>query len=324
MTCFRYMIAAASAVAVLAFPVVSAAQSGRDVTKIISPFAAGGGREVLARTFLAEFAAALGDTVIIDNRPGAGGATGTLAVAHAASDGKTLLMTGTNHNVVPASMTPPPYDAIKDFSAVAAIGTGSNVLMSSAQSPFASVAEFLKYAKANPGKLNYASAGIGSASHLTMAYLMGLAGIDMTHIPYKSSGAASTEMMAGRVDVTFVTAAEVKGYAKEARVRMLGISSPKRSKFLPELTPLAEAGIPGFSYESWWGLLAPANTPRPVVLKINAAMEKALRDPAVVERLAKLTVEPSVMKPEEFDAFLKKDTETAKRLLRSASAGLKE
>lgn len=307
-----------------AYPISSMAQSGREVTRVISPFAAGGGREVLARAFISEFAAALGETVIIDNRPGAGGATGSLAVARAAPDGKTLLMTGTNHNVVPASTTPPPYDAIRDFSALAAIGTGSNVLMASAQAPFSTVAEFIRYAKANPGKLNYASAGIGSASHLTMSYLMGLAGIELTHIPYKSSGAASTEMMAGRVDVTFVTAAEVKGFSKEARVRILGISSPKRSKFLPELTPLAEAGIPGFAYESWWGLLGPANMPRPLIARINAAMEKALKDPVVIERLAKLTISPSVMKPDEFEAFLRKDTETAKRLLRSASAGLKE
>ncbi|MFM9970923.1 MAG: tripartite tricarboxylate transporter substrate-binding protein [Burkholderiales bacterium] len=300
------------------------AQSGRDALRVVSPFAAGGGREVLARTFLNEFSAAMGEVVIIDNRPGAGGITGTVHVAKSAPDGKTLLMTGTNHNISPLTTTPPPYDSIKDFAAVATIGTGTNVLMISAAAPFKSTTELLRYARENPGKANYASAGIGSASHLTMSYLMGLAGIDMTHIPYKSSSAAATEMLSGRVDATFVTAAEVLGYLKEPRVRLLGISSPKGSRFLPGIPALAEAGIPGFSYESWWGLLAPAGTSLAVVRRINGAMRKALADPAVIERMAKITIEARSMSPEEFEGFLKKDVETASRLLRAAATHIKE
>jgi tripartite-type tricarboxylate transporter receptor subunit TctC len=317
-------MAGIAAVTTLVIASPATAQSGREVIRIVSPFAAGGGREVLARTFLNEFSAALGEVVIIDNRPGAGGVTGTVHVAQAAPDGKTLLMTATNHNIAPLSTTPPPYDAIRDFAAVATIGTGTNVLMVSAKAPFSSVPEMIKYAKANPGKLNFASAGIGSASHLTMAYFMGLAGIDMTHIPYKSTSSAATEMLAGRVEASFVTASEVLPFLKEPRVRMLGISSPKGSKYLPGIPPLNDAGVPGFSYESWWGLLAPAKTPAAVVQRFNAAMARALSDPAVVERLGKLTIEPRIMKPDEFDAFLKKDVDTARRLLRSAGSNIKE
>ena len=213
---------------------VAWAQSGRDALRVVSPFAAGGGREVLARTFLAEFSAALGETVIIDNRPGAGGITGTVHVARSAPDGKTLLMTGTN------------------------------VLMISALAPFKGTAELLRYAKANPGKINFASAGIGSTSHLTMSCLMGIAGIDMTHIPYKSSSAAATEM------------------------------------------------------------LAPAGTPVAAVRRINGAMRKALGDAAVIERMSKVTIEPRIMSPEKFEGCLRKDVETASRLLRSATTHIKE
>jgi tripartite-type tricarboxylate transporter receptor subunit TctC len=303
---------------------LSLAQSGREAVRLVSPFAAGGGREVLARAFIGEFSAALGEAVIVDNRPGAGGITGTVHVAKSAPDGKTLLMTGTNHNISPLTSSPPAYDAIKDFVPVAAIGTGSNVLMISSSAPFKTTSELISYARANPGKINYASAGIGSASHLTMSYLMGLAGIEMTHIPYKSSTAASTEMLAGRVDVVFITAAEVLGYLKETRLRVLGISSPRGSRYLPGVPPLASSGIPGFSYESWWGLLAPAGTAQAVVRRVNAAMNKALSDPAVVDRMAKLTIEPRVMSPEEFDAFVRRDVETASRLLKSAAAHIKE
>ena len=302
----------------------AAAQVNREVLRIVSPFAAGGGREVLARTFLNEFSAALGETVIIDNRPGAGGVTGTVYVAKAAPDGHTLLLTATNHNVAPLIESPPPYEPTKQFSGVATIGTGANVLMANSQTPFTSVDAFVKYAKANPGTLNFASAGIGSGSHLAMAYLMGLANIDLVHIPYKSTNAAATEMFAGRVQVSFVTAAEVLPLLKEPRVRVLGVSTPQVSRFLPGVPTIAQSGVPGFSYESWWGLLAPAGTPRPVIEKLNAAMGKALTDPAVAERLSKLTIEPRIMKPDEFDEFLRKDVDTARRMLKCASVNIRQ
>lgn len=299
------------------------AQSGRDVMRLVSPFAAGGGREILARTFITELAQELGHPVIVDNRPGAGGNTGTIYVAKATPDGRTLLMTGTNHNIAPLSESPVPY-SVKDFAAVATIGTGSNVLMVSSQLPVKSVQELISHAKAYPGKLNYGSAGTGSASHLTMAYFMGLAGIDMTHIPYKSGNAATTEMLAGRIDATFVTAAEVMGFVNEPRVRVLAVSSPKRVKFLPNIASIAESGVAKFAYESWWGLLAPAATPKAIINRINAAMVKTMQDPAVVERLAKLTIEPRIMTPEQFEAFLRSDIENARRLLRSAGSNIKE
>lgn len=296
----------------------------REVTRIVSPFAAGGAREVMARAFVNEFAAALGENVIVDNRAGAGGVTGSVMVAKAQPSGKTLLMTGTNHNIAPLRAATPPYDAIKSFAPIGSIAIGSNVLMASAAAPFRTVPELIQYAKANPGKLDFASAGPGSASHLTMAYFMGLANIQMTHIPFKSSNASALEMLAGRVQLTFVSAGDVGYFLQDSRVRILGVASPKGSKFLPGVPSLNDAGLPGFSYESWWGMLAPAGTPRPAVQKIHAALGKALSDPAVVERFAKLTIEPRIMSPEAFAGFLVKDLETARRLLQAAGLYMKE
>src|SRR5712691_6139667 len=171
----------------VAFACPAQAQPGGKLMRIVVPFAAGGAREVLARTFYSELGAALGATAIIDNRPGAGGAIGTASVAKAAPDGQTLIFAASSHNVTALLGANPPYDPIKDFAAVANIGMQSYVLMASAAVPAKTVAEFLTYAKANPGKLNYASAGHGSSGHLAMAYFASLAKLDMVHIPFKSS-----------------------------------------------------------------------------------------------------------------------------------------
>ena len=292
------------------------AQVNRDVVRIVSPFAAGGGREVLARTFINEFSAALGETVIIDNRPGAGGVTGTVFAAHAPAEGRVLLMTATNHNIAPLIESPAPYDP-NEFAGVAPIGTGSNVLAVNAQTPFRSVDALIRYAKANPGKLNFSSAGVGASSHLAMAYFLGAAGIELIHVPYKSTNAAAMEMVAGRVQATFITAAEVQPFLKDPRVRILGVASARGSPFLPGVPSIAQS-VPGFSYESWWGLLVPAATPRGMVERLNAAMRKALSTPAVVERIHRLSIEPRTLSPAEFDAFLRADVDTARRMVKAA------
>jgi tripartite-type tricarboxylate transporter receptor subunit TctC len=319
-----WLMMATAGITIAVIPATATAQlTTRNVTRIISPYAAGGGREVLARAFVNEFGAVLGENIIVENRPGAGSVAGTIYASRATPDGKTLLMTGTNHNIAPLRSPKPPYDPIKGFAPVGTIAIGSNVLMASASAPFRTVPEMVAYAKANPGKLDFSSAGQGSASHLTMAYLMGVAGIQMTHIPFKGSSAAAMDMLAGRVQLTFVTAAEVRTYLQDSRVRVLGVASPRGSKFLPGIPSLHDAGLKGFSYESWWGMLAPAGTPAPVVQKLNAALGKALSDPAVVERLAKLTVEPRIMTPKEFTDFLVRDLDTALRLLKTAGLYMK-
>jgi tripartite-type tricarboxylate transporter receptor subunit TctC len=298
------MALAALACSALAAPAM--AQAGGKVIRIVVPFAAGGAREVLARSFYAELGAALGQTVIIDNRPGAGGAIGTASVARAAPDGSTLVFAASSHSITALLSATAPYDPVKDFAAVALIGMQSYVLMTSAQLPAGSIAELVSYARAHPGTLNYASAGHGSSSHLAMAYLAKLAGIDMVHIPFKSTQDANTDVLAGRSHALIVPNVGALPYLKDERIRLLGVTSRKRSPFLPDLPAIAET-VPGYEFDSWFGLLAPARTPKPIIERINAEVARLLRDPVVLKRLAAQGVEPRPLSPEAFDKLLRED-----------------
>ena len=298
---------------------------GGKVVRIVVPFAPGGGRELLARAFVTEMSQSLGQAVIIENRPGAGGAIGTVVVAKSVPDGLTLVLAAPSHSVVALITDPPAYDPIKDFAGVANIGVGGNVLMVNAQVPAKSVAEFLAYVRSQgPGRINYASAGNGSATHLSMSYLMGLTGLDMTHIPYKSSQDTMNDLLAGRVQAAFIPNINAIAYLNDQRVRLLGYSSSRRSRLMPTVPTMDEGGAKGFDYEAWYGLLAPAGSPRAVIERINAAVGKALDDPAVIDRLLKQGIEPLAMKPAEVDALLKSDLEKTGKIVKAAGDSIKQ
>src|SRR5690349_5405849 len=246
-----------------AFAAPAAAQPGGKVIHLVVPFDAGGAREVLARSFYTELGQALGQTVIVENRPGAGGAIGTASVARSAPDGQTLIFAASSHNITALLSPNAGYDPIKDFVPVANVGMQSYVLMTSSQVPAKSVAELVAYAKANPGKLNYASPGHGSSGHLAMAYFCKLAGIDMVHIPYKSTQSATNDVLAGRSHALIVPNVGATPYMHDARIRLLGVTSAGRSAFLPDVPPIDEQ-LPGYALESWFGILAPRGAPRPV------------------------------------------------------------
>ena len=284
--------------------------------RIVVPFAAGGAREVLARTFYSELGAALGQTAIIDNRPGAGGAIGTASVAKAAPDGQTLIFAASSHNVTALLGANPPYDPIRDFAAVANIGMQSYVLMASAAVPARTAAEFVEYARSNPGKLNYASAGHGSSGHLAMAYFASLAKLDMVHIPFKSSQDATTDVLAARSHALIVPNVGAIPFLKDARIRLLGVTSQRRSAFLPAVPPVAES-VPGYAFDSWFGLLAPAKTPQAVIARINAEVARLLRDPVILGRLASQGVEPRPLSPEAFERLIREDYEDMARLVKA-------
>src|SRR5215467_10423151 len=269
------------------------------VTRIVVPFAAGGAREVLARTFYSELGAALGETVIIDNRPGAGGAIGTAYVAKAPPDGRTLIFAASSHNLTALLGATPAYDPIADFAAVANIGMQSYVLMASASIPARTTAEFIAYAKAHPGSLNYSSAGHGSSTHVAMAYLASLAGLSMVHIPFKSSQDAVNDVLAARSHAVIVPNVGAIPFAKDARLRIIGVTSLEPSPFLPGVPPLA-ATVRGYEFDSWFGLLAPARTPKAVIERINSEVAKLLRDPTILARLAGQGVAPRALSPEAF------------------------
>ena len=300
----------------VAFACPASAQLGGKVIRIVVPFAAGGAREVLARTFTSELGAALGVTAIIDNRPGAGGAIGTASAAKAAPDGQTLIFAASSHNITALLGASPAYDPIRDFAAVANIGMQSYVLMASASVPAKTVAEFLAYAKANPGKLNYASAGHGSSSHLAMAYFASLAGLDMVHIPFKSTADANNDVLAARSHAVIVPNVGAIPFVKDERIRLLGVTSLKRSAFLPGVPPVAES-VPGYRFDPWFGLLAPAKTPATVIARINAAVAKLLREPVILARLAGQGVAPRPLSPEAFERLIRDDYEDMAKVVKA-------
>jgi tripartite-type tricarboxylate transporter receptor subunit TctC len=271
-----------------------------NVWRIISPFAPGGAREIPARAINQELGAELKETIIVDNKPGAGGAMGTSYVGHADPDGHTMLIAASSHFTTAAMGAKPTYDPVKDFAPVAEIGTQSYVLLISAEIPAKTVAEFIAYAKNQPGKLNYGSAGIGSSTHLAMAYFCTVAGIEMVHVPYKSTQFAANDVIANLAQATIVPTAGVAAYANNPKMRVLGVTSKQKSSLLPDVPAIAQSGLPNYVFESWFGLLVPAGTPKATIERINAAVVKVLGMPAVKERLATQGILPTPISVAEF------------------------
>ena len=290
------------------------------MTRIVVPFTAGGTQDLIARSINAELGAALGKSVIVENRAGAGGTIGTGYVAKSAPDGQTLVLAAASHTIAGSLYAKLPYHPLKDFTPVAHIGTVDYVLMSTSALAAKTVAELVAYAKANPGKLNYASAGNGSATHLSMAYFVALAGVDMVHVPYKSAGEAVNEVLAGRAHAVVAATINAIPFARDSRVRMLGATGTKRSKFLPDLPTVDEGGVAGYTFDSWMGLLGPAGMPKPTVDAINAAMAKLLKDPLILERLDKQGMVPQAMAPQAFGELLAKDYENMARVVKLSGA----
>jgi len=305
--------------AALVLALAANAAVAQAVTRIIVPFAAGGVQDILARAISSELGTAIGGTVIVENRTGAGGTIGTALVAKSPPDGHTLVLAAASHTINGSLHAKLPYDPIRDFTGVAHIGTVEYVLMINPRIPAKTVKEFVAYAKANPGKLNYSTAGLGTATHLSMAYFAGLAGIDMVHIPFKGTNEAVNEVLAGRADAVIAANIGALPYFLDPRIRMLAVTSAKRSKFLPELPPIAE-GVPGYEFDSWLGLLGPAGIPRATVDQLNLAAAALLRDPVILERLAKQGIEPQALSPEAFDALLRADFDKMARVVKASGA----
>ena len=307
------------ALVTLLLAVAANSASAQAVTRIIVPFAAGGVQDILARAISSELGTAIGRSVIVENRPGAGGTIGTALVAKAPPDGHTLVLAAASHTINGSLHAKLPYDPIRDFSGVAHIGTVEYVLMINPRIPAKTVGEFVAYARANPGKLNYATAGSGTATHLSMAYFAALAGIDMAHIPFKGTNEAVNEVLAGRADAVIAANIGALAFVKDPRIRMLGVTSAKRSKFLPELPTIAD-GVPGYEFDSWLGLLGPAGMPRGTVDQLNLAVAALLRDAVILERLAKQGIEPQALSPEAFDALLRADFDRMARVVKASGA----
>lgn len=296
------------------------AQSNPKIERIVVPFAAGGVQDILARSMSTELGVALGQTVIIENRPGAGGTVGTGYVAKSSPDSGNIVMAAASHNIAGTLYTKLTYDPQKDFAPLAHIGTADYVLMIHPDVPAKNAADFIKYAKANPGKMNYATAGIGSATHLSMAYFAGLAGIDIVHIPLKATGEAINEVISGRAQAVIASSIGALAFSKDSRIRVIGVTSTKRSRYLPDVPTIAESGLPGYQFDSWFGLLGPASMPPAEVSRINAAVASLLKDPVILGRLDKQGIDPQAMSPADFGKLLAVDYKRMAEVVKASGA----
>ena len=307
------------AASLLALAVFSFAVEAQTV-RIVVPFAAGGVQDILARSISNEFGAKIGRTVIVENRTGAGGTIGNASVAKAAPDGTSLLLSAASHTITGHVYAKLPYHPLRDFTPVAHIGSVDYVLMINGEMPARSVTELIALLKQNPGKYNFASAGTGSATHLSMAYFSSLAGVEMVHIPFKATNEAIQEVMVGRAHAVMASTIGALPFVKDARFKVLGVSGAKRSRFAPDLPTVAESGLPGYQFDSWMGLLGPAGMPKAMVEQMNAAIGELLKDPTILERLAKQGVEPRALSPEAFSRLLQDDFVRMGSIVKAAGA----
>jgi tripartite-type tricarboxylate transporter receptor subunit TctC len=275
--------------------------------RLVIPFPAGGATDIFGRAVSQKLGERLGQAVVVDNKPGAGGTIGSDIVAKATPDGYTLLLaTSSTHSIGPSFGAKLPYDAVTDFTPIAYVGNAPSIMLVPNTAPAKSVKEWVDYARKNPGKLNYASSGNGTVVHLTAEYFKAQAGLFLVHIPYKGTALAIPDLVSGKVDVLFDSLPSGLPHVREGRLRALGITSLKRSPLLPDLPPVSDT-IPGFESVTWFGMYGPKGMPADLVNRINAAINQALQDPDVKERLARLGIEPVGGTPQQFAAMTNAD-----------------
>ena len=273
--------------------------------RILVGFTAGGPTEVAARLAGQKLTAKWGQPVLVETRTGFGGNIAAEAVAKSAPDGHTLLLAAFAHAVNPALYTKLPFDTEKDFASVAMIASSANVFAVHPSVPARTLGEFTALAKAQPGRLTFGSAGSGTASHLAGELLNNMAGIKLTHVPYKGAAPASNDLLGGHISSAFPSVALALPHIQTGKLRPLGVASLKRSDNLPDIPTIAESGLTGFEVLSWYGLLAPAATPADIVLRLNQELVRGLHEPDAIERMKEIGAEPVRATPAEFTAFIK-------------------
>ncbi len=289
--------------------------------RIVVPFPPGGATDILARDVAQKLTDAWGQAVIVDNRPGAGGNIGSELVAKAAPDGYTLEMGTVGTHAINASLyAKMPYDHVKDFAPVILVASVPNVLEVNPALPVNSVAELIAYAKANPGKLNFASSGNGTSIHLSGELFKVMAGVQMTHVPYKGSAPALQDLIAGQVQLMFDNLPPSLPQIKAGKLRALAVTSAARAPALPDVPTVAEAGLPGFEASSWFGVLAPAGTPPAIVAKLNAEIGRWLATPEAKEKLAKQGADAAGGSPEDFVKHIAAETAKWAKVVKESGA----
>jgi tripartite-type tricarboxylate transporter receptor subunit TctC len=308
--------------ALCTLPFAVAAQTYPDKPiRYVVPYPPGGPLDAVARLLGQKVSERLGQPIIVENKPGAGGNIGADFVAKSAHDGYTILMGAVaTHAINPGLYAKMPYDPVKDFTPITLIGVTPNVLVVNPAVPAKDVKEFIAYAKANPGKLNFGSGSTGSAGHLAGELFNEMAGVQMAHIPYKGAAPAMQDLIGGQIQLMFDNMASSLPQVKAGKIRALAVTTPKRASAAPELPAIAESGLPGFDISTWFGLFAPANVPKEVVAKLHMEFTRALALPDVKEKLAGLGIEPVGNKPEEFAAYIKSEAAKYGEVIKKSGA----
>ncbi len=314
----RFLHLAGAALAASALPGLAAAQTWpRRSIRAIVPFLAGSAIDIIARIVLEPLSAQLGQPIVVDNRGGAGGTIGAQLVAQAEPDGHTILIHSSAHSLTPAVYPKARYDAARDFAAVASFGSVPNVTVISPNKGIKTLQELVAFSK--KGSATFASAGVGSSSHWAVERLRLSAGFDAIHVPYKGGPEAIREVVAGRVDFMSFGLASVLPFIRDGRLLALAVSTPKRSRALPEVPTTLEAGYPDSDYLFWNGMFVPTKTPRPIIERLHRELQKTLALPGVKEKLAPLGVEHMPLSPSEFDTLIRREIESNLAVVKAAN-----
>ena len=310
----RHLLAAAALPWLPAVARATPVAGGKTVTLVVS-YPPGGGADLMARLIAPRLAEALGQTVVVENKPGAGGVLAGAQVARGVADGSQLLFDASSFAVAPSLYPKMGYDPAKAFTPIGVVAQFPNVLV--AHPPFgaATVKDVVAQAKAKPGAIAYASSGNGSAQHLAGALFEDLAGVDLLHVPYKGGGPAMTDVMGGQVPLFFANLASSLGHIQSGRLRPLAVTSRNRSAALPQVPTMAEAGVPGYEVSPWFAVFMPASTPKPIVSKLNKALLDAMKDPDVVKRFETIGAEPVGSTPDELARHLARESERWTQLI---------
>jgi tripartite-type tricarboxylate transporter receptor subunit TctC len=289
---------------------------------IVVPFPPGGTTDVLARAVAQKLAPALGQAVIVENKPGAGATLGAAQVAKAPADGYTLLMGAVHHTIAQSVYKKLSYSFETDFAPVTTVALVPNILVVSSKAPYANVKDLVAAAKATPDKLSYGSNGNGTAQHMIGTQFQQIAGAQILHVPYKGSGPLTTDLLGGQVDMSFDTITPVLPFIKEGRLKPLAVTTAKRSSALPDVPTLQEAGLPGIAIGTWFGLLAPAATPKPVVARLNSELVKIIHSPDFRKQMLDIGAEPVGNKPEEMARQIKEESAKFAQVVKTANITL--
>ncbi len=287
--------------------------------RLVVPYAPGGVSDIVGRVLAQKMSETLGQSMVVENRAGAGGMVGTGAVAKSAPDGYTIVLSSLSaYAIGPRMVKAQPYDPVNDFTAIGAVALTPTILTASTDAPFRSVRELVAHAKANPGKLNYGSSGIGSVAHISAELLRNAAGVDLVHVPYKSAALSYPDMISGNLAMVFDALPSAIVHVRSGKARPIAMMSERRSPLLPDVPTFAEAGYAAVTLRLWVGLHGPAGMPAPIVQKLNEALARALAAPDLRERFAAVGADPFTASPREFAAMIRQDVESLARTMDAA------